>query len=52
VLRAHEDGDNNYWYPYSQRDKIRAVYRSCTPVCATQVRQLPRIPRATKPVRS
>ena len=36
VLRENQDSSNNYWYPYSQRDKVRQVYRSCTPICATQ----------------
>ena len=27
-------------YPYKQREHIRQVYRSCTPICATQVCKL------------
>jgi hypothetical protein len=36
VLQAHKDMYNNFWYPYTQREKVSAVYQSCTPICATQ----------------
>ena len=35
VLQAHRDSNGVFWYPYHERELVRQVYRSCTPLCAT-----------------